>query len=196
MIFLSWLLQKLSPARSHAGPPATSPTSSTSSTPKSTAAPTKPALSEAKAAAWQPDPRSARNIATLEPTTAKLATELLRRLAAEGYNFKVTSGTRTFAEQAALYAQGRTAPGKRVTNARPGYSWHNFGLAFDVTLFQGEKNPVWDHPAYAIAGQIGKDLGLRWGGDFKSIIDRPHFERPIGLSLAEARQKYPLGRVA
>jgi peptidoglycan L-alanyl-D-glutamate endopeptidase CwlK len=195
MIFLTWF-QKLWQKPSQDGPPATSPTSSTSSTPRSTSAPTKPALNEAKAAAWQPDPRSLRNIATLEPVTAKLATELLRRLAAEGYTFKVTSGTRTFEEQARLYAQGRTAPGQRVTNARPGYSWHNFGLAFDVTLFQGDKNPVWEHSAYTLAGQIGKDLGLRWGGDFRSLIDRPHFERPIGLTLAEARQKYPLGRVA
>ena len=195
MNLIKWF-QKLWQKPSQDGRPATSPTSSTSSISKSTGAPTPPALSEAKASAWTPDPRSARNIATLEPTTAKLATELLRRLAAEGYNFKVTSGTRTFDEQAKLYAQGRTAPGPKVTNARPGFSWHNFGLAFDVTLFQGDRNPVWEHPAYAIAGRIGKELGLRWGGDFKSLVDRPHFERPVGLSLAEARQKYPLGRVA
>jgi peptidoglycan L-alanyl-D-glutamate endopeptidase CwlK len=192
---LTWflrLLQRPSPA----GPPATSPTSSTSSTPRSIAAPTSSAKSEATAAEWQADPRSERNLATLEPTTAKLAREHLRRLAAEGYTFKVTSATRTFSEQAALYAKGRTAPGPKVTNARPGSSWHNFGLAYDLTLFQGDKNPVWDHPAYAVAGRIGKDLGLRWGGEFKTLVDRPHFERPIGLSLAEARQKYPLGRVA
>jgi hypothetical protein len=191
--FLSWLFQKLSPVRSRTGQPATSPTSSTSFTPKSTAAPTS---SEAKASAWQADPRSERNLATLEPTTAKLAREHLRRLAAEGYTFKVTSATRTFSEQAALYAKGRTAPGPKVTNARPGSSWHNFGLAYDLTLFQGDKNPVWEHPAYDLAGRIGEELGLRWGGKFKSLVDRPHFERPIGLSLAEARQKYPLGRVA
>jgi hypothetical protein len=189
---LTWFL-KLLQRPSQDGQPATSPTSSTLSISKSTAAPTS---SEAKASEWQADPRSERNLATLEPVTAKLAREHLRRLAAEGYTFKITSGTRTFTEQAALYAKGRTAPGPKVTNARPGSSWHNFGLAYDLTLFQGDKNPVWEHPAYDLAGKIGKDLGLRWGGDFKSIVDRPHFERPIGLTLAEARQKYPLGRVA
>jgi hypothetical protein len=191
--FFSWLFQKLSPVRSRTGQPATSPTSSTSFTPRSIAAPTN---SESKASEWQADPRSERNLATLEPVTAKLAREHLRRLAAEGYTFKITSGTRTFSEQAALYAKGRTAPGPKVTNARPGSSWHNFGLAYDLTLFQGDKNPVWEHPAYDLAGRIGEELGLRWGGKFKSLVDRPHFERPIGLSLAEARQKYPLGRVA
>jgi D-alanyl-D-alanine dipeptidase len=193
MTFLTWLFQKLSPVRYRTGQPATSPTSSTLSISKSTTAPTS---SEAKASEWQADPRSERNLATLEPVTAKLAREHLRRLAAEGYTFKITSGTRTFSEQAALYAKGRTQPGAKVTNAKPGSSWHNFGLAYDLTLFQGDKNPVWEHPAYDLAGKIGKDLGLRWGGDFKSIVDRPHFERPIGLTLAEARQKYPLGRVA
>jgi hypothetical protein len=189
---LTWFL-KLLQRPSQDGPPATSPTSSTLSISKSTAAPTN---NESKASEWQADPRSERNLATLEPTTAKLAREHLRRLAAEGYTFKITSGTRTFSEQAALFAKGRTAPGQKVTNARPGSSWHNFGLAYDLTLFQGDRNPVWEHPAYDLAGRIGKDLGLRWGGDFKSIVDRPHFERPIGLTLAEARQKYPLGRVA
>jgi hypothetical protein len=195
MTLLKWF-QKLLQRPSPDGPPATSPTSSPSSTPRSTGAPTSNATNEAKAAQWEPDPRSARNLATLDATTAKLAREHLRRLAAEGYTFKVTSATRSFSEQAALYAKGRTAPGPKVTNAKPGSSWHNFGLAYDLTLFQGDKNPVWEHPAYAIAGRIGKELGLRWGGDFKSLVDRPHFERPIGLSLAEARQKYPLGRVA
>jgi peptidoglycan L-alanyl-D-glutamate endopeptidase CwlK len=152
-------------------------------------------LSESKAVEWQADPRSERNIATLEPQTAKLAREHLRRLQAEGLNFKVTSATRTFAEQAALFAKGRTAKGPKVTNARPGSSWHNYGVAYDLTLFSG-KNPVWDSKHYATAGRIGKELGLRWGGDFRSIVDRPHFERPLGLTLAEARRKYPTGAVA
>lgn len=170
---------------------ASSPKSSPQPTPASTAKPT----SESKASAWQADPRSEKNLATLEPTTAKLAREHLRRLHAEGLNFKITSGTRTFAEQAKIYAQGRTAPGKIVTRAKPGSSWHNFGVAYDITLFSG-KNPVWESPKYTRAGEIGEELGLRWGGRFKSLVDRPHFERPLGLTLAQARSKYPKGIVA
>lgn len=124
--------------------------------------------------------------------TAKLATEHLRRLAAEGLNFKVTSGTRTMSEQAALYAQGRTAKGARVTNARPGQSWHNFGVAYDLTLFSG-KNPVWESPKYLRAGEIGEDLGLEWGHRWKTFKDTPHFQRPLGVTLAEARSKWPTG---
>jgi peptidoglycan L-alanyl-D-glutamate endopeptidase CwlK len=41
---------------------------------------------------------------------------------------------RTFAEQDAIYAQGRTKPGKIVSNAKKGLSYHNYGLAIDIVL--------------------------------------------------------------
>lgn len=196
MSLLQWF-RKLWPQPSRNGLPLILPNSSASSIPRSTAAPTSsaPSKSEAKAAQWQADERSERNIATLEPVTAKLAREHLRRLRAEGLNFKVTSGARTWDEQARLYAKGRTAPGPRVTNARPGYSWHNFGTAYDLTLFSG-KNPVWDSKHYDRAGEIGEQLGLEWGGRWKKLVDRPHFQRPLGITLAQARAQYPGGLVA
>jgi peptidoglycan L-alanyl-D-glutamate endopeptidase CwlK len=147
---------------------------------------TPPASAPSKSAEWTLDARSAKNIATLDPATAKLAKEHLRLLAAEGLSFKVTSGTRTMAEQAKLYAQGRTTPGPIVTKAKPGSSWHNFGVAYDLTLFANGK-PVWESPAYDRAGAVGKSLGLKWGGDFKSFKDRPHFERSLDMTLAQAR---------
>ena len=42
---------------------------------------------------------------------------------------RIAQGLRTFAEQDALYAQGRTKPGKKVTNAKGGQSVHNYGFA-------------------------------------------------------------------
>jgi peptidoglycan L-alanyl-D-glutamate endopeptidase CwlK len=193
--FLQWF-RKLWRKPSNAGPLPILANSSPSLPPKSTPAPkTKPTTSEAKASDWQADPRSEKNLATLEPQTAKLAREHLRRLSALGLTFKITSGTRTFAEQARLYAQGRTAKGPKVTNARPGSSWHNFGTAYDLTLFSG-KNPVWESKHYDTAGRIGEELGLEWGGRWTRLVDRPHFQRPLGLTLAEARRKYPTGVVA
>jgi LAS superfamily LD-carboxypeptidase LdcB len=181
-------------AASQNGPQLTSLNSSsqlkTSSTPVQSIS-----KSEAKANAWQADPRSEKNIATLEPVTARLAREHLRRLHAEGLTFKITSARRTFAEQTALYAKGRTAKGPKVTNGRAGFSWHNFGTAYDLTLFSG-KNPVWDSPKYARAGEIGEELGLEWGGRWKKLVDRPHFQRRMTLTLAEARSKWPTGMVA
>jgi len=131
---------------------------------------------ESKAAAWIADPRSEKNLATVQPQLAKLGRELLRRLAAEGLTFKVTSGNRTQAEQDKLYAQGRNGnKGPVVTWTRK--SRHIGGKAIDITLFSG-KNPVWDSKHYDRAGVIGEQLGLVWGGRWKRTPDKPHFELP------------------
>ena len=78
------------------------------------------------------DARSEKTIATLQPEVRPYARALVLRAASAGISIKVISGLRTYAEQNALYAQGRTEPGRVVTNARGGYSNHNFGIAFDI----------------------------------------------------------------
>ena len=182
MKIFQWFL-KLWRKPSNAGPLPTSQNSSSSSKSSLTTAPlttpkvaaSKPKLpSVAKADEWAADPRSEKNLATVQPVLQKLGRELLRRLAAEGLTFKVTSGNRTQAEQDALYAQGRTTPGAKVTWTRR--SRHIGGRAIDITLFQGDRNPVWDSRHYDRAGQIGEELGLVWGGRWKRTPDRPHFE--------------------
>lgn len=134
------------------------------------------------------DSRSERNILTLHEDVRALARELLREAASRGITAVVTSGTRTYEEQNALYEQGRSAPGNRVTNARGGYSNHNFGIAFDVTIFGANGQPIWESPRYAELGTIGKSLGLSWGGDWENFRDEPHFElRPSwAKSLSES----------
>jgi peptidoglycan L-alanyl-D-glutamate endopeptidase CwlK len=128
------------------------------------------------------DSRSEGNIATLHPRVRPYARALIETAAGQGVIIKVTSGTRTYAEQDDLYAQGRTKPGKIVTNARGGYSNHNFGIAFDVTIFKGSddpekaKTPVYESPAYNALGSIGTHLGLEWGGNWTSIKDEPHYQ--------------------
>lgn len=126
---------------------------------------------------YQVDPRSAANIATLLPFVRPKAEQFLAALAAAGINAKIISGMRTYAEQSALYAKGRTTPGPRVTNAPAGYSNHNFGVAFDIGIFDGGKY-LDESPLYRKAGAIGKSLGFVWGGDWTSIQDEPHFEFP------------------
>ena len=54
---------------------------------------------------------------------------------------RVTQGLRTIAEQDELYAQGRTKPGKIVTNAKGGKSNHNSGLAIDVCIVNCDGSP-------------------------------------------------------
>jgi peptidoglycan L-alanyl-D-glutamate endopeptidase CwlK len=105
-----------------------------------------------------------------------------------GIYLLITATFRTMDEQAALYARGRTAPGDIVTNAGPGESWHNYGRAYDVVPVM-DGTPVWgDRNLFARAGQIGKNLGLVWGGDFRRITDRPHFEYHPNLTLKDMRR--------
>lgn len=120
------------------------------------------------------DARSETAIATLHPRLQSIARAFIKKASLAGPQIKITSGTRTYAEQNALYEQGRARPGKIVTGARGGQSSHNFGTAFDVTIFKGGA-PVWESTNYRIVlAPIGKSLGLSWGGDW-SKPDEPHF---------------------
>ena len=139
------------------------------------------------------DARSEKNIATLVPAAQAKAREWLQRCRAEGINVKVICGTRTYEEQAALYAKGRTAPGPKVTNAQPGHSWHNFGVAWDFVVFDAAGQPLWDSPLMDRCGAIGEELGLEWGGRWK-FQDKPHLQLKTGLTLAQARQRVDAGK--
>jgi len=139
------------------------------------------------------DDRSEVAIRRLLPQVQPYARALVHSAKAQGIVIVVTSGLRTYDEQNALYAQGRTKPGKKVTNARAGQSWHNFGVAFDVTIFVG-KQPVYESPNYKAVGAIGQSLGLEWGGSWKSFKDEPHMQLTNGKSLAEARLLHDQGR--
>jgi len=134
------------------------------------------------------DPRSEKNILTLLPEVRPLARALVHKADLAGIRIKIISGLRTYEEQNALYAQGRTAPGTIVTNAKGGYSNHNFGIAFDIGVFEGNQY-LGDSPKYKAAGVIGMDLGLEWGGSWKTIIDQPHFQlRPEWAQGLNERQ--------
>jgi len=125
------------------------------------------------------DERSELNIATLHPEAQKTARAFLgaaKAIAAKvGCDIKIISGTRSYMEQDALYARGRTTPGKKITNAPAGHSNHNFSIAFDIGVFRG-KEYCDEHPLYRELGTLGKSLGLEWGGDWKSIVDEPHYQ--------------------
>ena len=137
------------------------------------------------------DDRSEKNIATLHPRVQPYARALIHAATEHGWRFKITSGLRTYAEQDTLYTYGRTVmnpegplPGKprgaTVTNATGGFSNHNFGLAFDVTLFGSfdtdGKTPVWDSPLYKALAALGTQMGLEWGGNWTTSTDQPHYQ--------------------
>jgi peptidoglycan L-alanyl-D-glutamate endopeptidase CwlK len=105
---------------------------------------------------------------------------------------------RTFAEQDALYAQGRTKSGKVVTNAKGGQSYHNYGLAVDIVLIRDMdgngsfETASWDtnldadndgQSDWMEAVAIFKRHGWEWGGDWK-FTDMPHFQKTFGKSIS------------
>ena len=127
------------------------------------------------------DDRTERHLATLHPEVQRRGAAFMsaaKSLAIQrGLDVKMISGLRTFSEQEALYAKGRTAPGPVVTKARGGYSNHNFGLAFDIGVFSKDgKTYHGDHAFYAELGPLGESLGLEWGGRWKTIKDEPHYQ--------------------
>ena len=140
--------------------------------------------------------RSEAVIATLLPQVQPYARALFFKARDHGITINIISGLRTYAEQDALYAKGRTAPGKKVTNARGGYSNHNFGIAFDIGVFEGSRY-LPSSSKYKAVGVLGQELGLEWGGNWKTIVDQPHFQLRPGWSaqmsernlLAELRQR-------
>lgn len=95
---------------------------------------------------------------------------------------------RTTKEQDTLYAQGRTKVGNIVTNAKGGYSFHNFGVAFDVCPVVNKKLEWNDKKIFKKIGTIGLSLGLEWGGAWKAFKDLPHFQYTANYTLADFRK--------
>lgn len=116
---------------------------------------------------------------------------------------------RTIAEQDALYAQGRTKPGKIVTKARGGFSMHNYGLAIDVVLLldrdgdgkytEASWDTKGDFDSDGVADwmeivRVFKEFGWVWGGDWK-FYDAPHFEKTFGYSVRQLLNLHKSGKV-
>jgi len=142
------------------------------------------------------DPRSEGNIASLLPPVRNIARSLVRAAAEHGIQIKVISGLRTYEQQDELYAQGRSRPGPVVTKARGGYSNHNFGIAFDIGVFDAAGQYVPESPLYKAVAVLGKQLRLSWGGDWQSIQDEPHYELrpPWARDISEAQMLAELRR--
>lgn len=128
---------------------------------------------------------NSRNISDLNPRVAKMAQSMIDKCHAEGIDLLITSTYRDSESQAALYAKGRTAPGPKVTNAKPGQSFHNWRVAFDVVpLVHGKA--VWDDAAlWKRIGEIGESVGLEWAGRWQTFKEMPHFQYTGGLRLAD-----------
>lgn len=135
---------------------------------------------------------NSRSLDDLTPRTRDLARQFLAACEAAGIDLLVTSTYRDTESQAALYAQGRSAPGNVVTNAKPGQSWHNWRCALDVVPLRNGK-PVWgtsgeDGKLWEQIGAIGESVGLEWAGRWKSFRELAHFQCAQGKTLAQLQQ--------
>lgn len=143
------------------------------------------------------DERSAKNVATLHPKVQQVFKNWIAecQILAKSlnYEYKAISGNRTWEEQAKIYAQGRTAPGKIVTNAKPGFSNHNYGIAVDMGVFKDGKyldgsKPSESEAFHRKAAEIAEKYNIEWGGSWKSFKDYPHFEYRTGKTISQLRQ--------
>lgn len=142
------------------------------------------------------DSRSEALLHTVLPGAQRLARLFLRVCIRNGFDVRILSGTRSYAEQDALYRQGRNGnKGPRVTNARGGQSLHNFGIAWDVGVFR-EGRYISDGAdlAYTRIAAL-RPSRVEWGGDWQSLKDMPHYQVATGLELAEVRRRFEAGEL-
>jgi peptidoglycan L-alanyl-D-glutamate endopeptidase CwlK len=120
-----------------------------------------------------------RDLNELSPAVRPLVDRFRDSVSDEGIDMLITCTRRTPQEQAALYASGRTVAGPVLTNAKPGESAHNYGLALDVVPIVNGK-PDWNgtHPVWERLGQLGEAAGLEWAGRWVTFQEKPHFQLP------------------
>lgn len=122
--------------------------------------------------------RSEENITTLIPQAQVAARQMVAKAVASGRDVRIISATRSYQEQNTLYRKGRYGSKEpKVTNARGGYSNHNFGLAWDIGIFENGKYITKESVYKQLAKEIMPQLGnIEWGGDWKTFKDFPHYQ--------------------
>lgn len=149
-----------------------------------------------------------RNILDLTPAMQARTNDLLRMADADGLDLLLTCTLRSPQEQARLFCQSRLKEtieakareldviygrkdyakllrdtgmvvGPKVTNAGPGQSLHQYGLAIDCVVMVDGK-PDWDahHDAWQRYGELCKEAGLEWAGTWKRFREYPHSQMP------------------
>lgn len=149
------------------------------------------------------DSRSEGNIVTLHIKAQRRVREFMKDLKDANFSrtVKVLSGTRTYAEQNRLFAKGRFGnPGPRVTNARGGFSNHNFGIAWDIGIFEGgayyDGNTAAETAWYQSVPTVVDMTGLDWGGHWVSFKDIPHYEVQTSKTISQKRNLFEQGALS
>lgn len=158
--------------------------------------------------------RSVARMGGVHPSLKEYAIELIKRAYKEGIRVQISSGYRSYTDQAYIYGQGRLSywfkgknygrikdgNGKQlpiVSKAEPGESIHNYGLAIDYFLVSKDgNNSIWlVNEDWKRVAAIAKELGFEWGGDWNGFKDYPHLQYNQGLTLSQlargVKPKFP-----
>lgn len=130
---------------------------------------------------WSTDAQN--QINQLHPEFRPYVIKFLNACEAKNILVNITSGYRSIEKQKELQSTGNAA--------KPGYSYHNYGLAIDISL---KNSNDWN-----TVGEIGEAIGLRWGIHFKNPKpERWHFDGAyiFGSSTAELKKKYDNGQLS
>jgi peptidoglycan L-alanyl-D-glutamate endopeptidase CwlK len=128
---------------------------------------------------------NSRAVTDLHPHVADLCHQFKVKCLEQNIDVLITSTYRDHESQNALYAQGRTKPGKRVTNAKVFQSYHNWRVAFDFVPIVNGKAQWSDLATFKKCGKIAKSLGLEWAGDWVRFKEVAHCQYTNGLKIAD-----------
>lgn len=146
------------------------------------------------------DARSERHLSTLHIKAQERARKFMKDASQGSFRCSIISGTRSYREQNALFAQGRYGnPGPIVTRSRGGFSDHNFCIAWDIGLFDRTGKyltgaTVAEVKAYQDVGSSVDLTDLEWGGNWTSFVDRPHYQLKIRQGPSAVRSLFELGQ--
>jgi peptidoglycan L-alanyl-D-glutamate endopeptidase CwlK len=145
----------------------------------------------------------------LHPEFTKTVEKLLSLCEQNNFPITIYCGLRTFEEQAVLYGHGRTRiqiemaqvhyrnpetkerflkacvskpKEPRKTNAIPGKSFHNYGLAIDGAPLEADKSINWNvqNPKWEMWADFGEQVGCESAARWKDFKEYPHLQ--IGVS--------------
>lgn len=151
-----------------------------------------------------PSKSQAQKLASLHPDVRSKVQRMMNKAKQKGIELFIVSAHRGEAEQNELYSRGRSQaelnkvglshvkaqPEKRkVTNARAGKSDHNVKRAVDLVEIKKGKL-LWNNDRWEQIGKIGESVGLKWGGRWKSFVDKPHFYDRGGKTVAQLWGEY------
>ena len=128
---------------------------------------------------------NSKDVNDLHPKVKVAAEQFIAKCAEQSIKVIITSTYRDAESQNALYAQGRTAPGKIVTNAKGGQSFHNYKVAFDFAPVISGQIPWNDTKLFTRCGEIAESVGLEWAGRWQSFKELAHCQFTGGLTLAD-----------